>query len=114
GLLGMLYLVGGVASFVALQVAGSLVDRFGAFPLVVAATIFHLLALDFLFLDHWESVTIFLTFTLYMLSGSVRMVPMQTLATQVPSAETRARFMSAQSAVQHMASAFGAFLGSLV
>lgn len=113
-LLGMLYLVGGIASFIALQIAGVLVDRFGAFPLVVAGTIFHLLALDFLFLNPWESVPIFLIFTLYMLSGSVRMVPMQTLATQVPSAETRARFMSAQSAVQHLASAFGAFLGSLI
>lgn len=111
-LLGMLYLVGGFASFLAMQIAGYLVDRFGAFPLVLAGTIFHLMALDFLFLDPWEVAPIFLIFTLYMLSGSVRMVPMQTLATQVPEADQRARFMSAQSAVQHLASAFGAFLGS--
>lgn len=113
-LLGMLYLVGGAASFVALQIAGRLVDRFGAFPLVAVGTIFHLLALDFLFLDPWEVAPIFLIFTLYMLSGSVRMVPMQTLATQVPEADQRARFMSAQSAVQHLSSAFGAFLGSFL
>jgi predicted MFS family arabinose efflux permease len=111
-MLGMLYLVGGVASFLAMQVAGFLVDRFGALPLVVAGTVFHLLALDFLFLDPWDTVPIFLIFTLYMLSGSVRMVPMQTLATQVPEADQRARFMSAQSAVQHLSSAIGAFVGS--
>ncbi len=113
-LLGMLYLVGGAASFIALQIAGRLVDKFGAFPLVVAGTIFHLLALDFLFLDPWEVAPIFLIFTLYMVSGSVRMVPMQTLATQVPRADQRARFMSAQSAVQHLSSSFGAFLGSII
>lgn len=113
-LLGMLYLVGGAASFIALQVAGLLVDRFGAFPLVIAGTVFHLLALDFLFLDPWETAPIFLIFTLYMLSGSVRMVPMQTLATQVPAADQRARFMSAQSAVQHLSAALGAFFGSAV
>ncbi len=113
-MLGMLYLVGGIASFVALQVAGRLVDKFGAFPLVAVGTVFHLLALDFLFLDPWEVAPIFLIFTLYMLSGSVRMVPMQTLATQVPQADQRARFMSAQSAVQHLSSALGAFLGSFL
>lgn len=113
-LLGMLYLVGGVASFIALRVAGFLVDRFGALPLVIVGTVFHLLALDFLFLDPWKTAPIFSIFTLYMLSGSVRMVPIQTLATQVPATDQRARFMSAQSAVQHLSSAVGAFLGSMV
>lgn len=113
-LLGMLYLVGGVASFLAVRVAGVLVDRFGALPLVLLGTVFHLLALDFLFLDPWKTAPIFLIFTLYMLSGSVRMVPMQTLATQVPEADQRARFMSAQSVVQHLSSSLGAFFGSVV
>jgi predicted MFS family arabinose efflux permease len=113
-LLGLLYLVGGVASFVSLQMAGFLVDRFGAVPLVVAGTVCHLLALDFLFLDPWETAPIFSIFALYMVSGSIRMMPIQTLATQVPAADQRARFMSAQSVVQHLSSAFGAFLGSLI
>lgn len=111
-MLGMLYLVGGLASFLALKVAGYLVDRFGAAPLVVVGTAFHLLALNFLFLNPWDAVPIFVIFTLYMLSGSVRMVPMQTLATRVPKVDQRARFMSAQSAVQHSSAAMGAFLGS--
>ncbi len=113
-LLGTLYLVGGIASFAALRIVGSLVDRFGAFPLVVTGSLFHVAALDLFFLDPKKTIPIFLIFTLYMLSGSVRMVPMQTLATQVPSFDQRARFMSAQSAVQHLASALGAFVGSIV
>jgi hypothetical protein len=47
-------------------------------------------------------------FMLYMLSGSVRMVPLQTLATKVPDAARRARYMSTQSAVQHVCSSLGA------
>jgi Na+/melibiose symporter-like transporter len=57
---------------------------------------------------------VLLIFTIYMLSGSVRMVPMQALASRVPRLEQRARFMSAQSAVQHGASALGAMLASLL
>jgi predicted MFS family arabinose efflux permease len=113
-MLGVLYLVGGVASFLAMQVAGFLVDRFGALPLVVVGTLFHLVALDLFFIDPSESIPLFVIFTLYMLSGSVRMVPMQTLATQVPQIDQRARFMSSQSAVQHLSSAAGAFAGSIV
>lgn len=113
-MLGVLYLIGGAASFVTMRLVGILVDRFGAVPLVVLGTLFHVAALDLFFLHPQELVPIAVVFTLYMLSGSVRMVPMQTLATQVPSPDERARYMSAQSAVQHMASALGAFLGSLL
>ena len=37
---------------------------------------------------------------------------MQTLGTRVPRPEERARFMSAQTAVQHMAAAVGAIVGA--
>lgn len=111
-MLGLLYLVGGAASFVVMQIVGRLVDRFGSLALVVIGTIFHVVALEFLFIHPLDVIPILVIFTLYMLSGSVRMVPIQTLATQVPRPDQRARFMSAQSAVQHLASALGAFAGS--
>lgn len=111
-LLGLLYLVGGVASFIAMQIVGRLVDRFGSFALVLLGTAFHLAALQFLFIHPLAMMPILVVFTLYMLSGSVRMVPIQTLATQVPQPAQRARFMSAQSAVQHLASSLGAVSGS--
>jgi Na+/melibiose symporter-like transporter len=50
----------------------------------------------------------------FMLSGSIRMVPMSALATRVPAPSQRARYMSVQSAVQHIASATSAGISSLM
>jgi predicted MFS family arabinose efflux permease len=113
--IGLLYLVGGIASFVVMRIVGALVDRFGATAMVALGTLLHAIALISAFVMQpvpWFPVL--LVFTVFMLSGSVRMVPLQTLASRVPRPEQRARFMSAQSAVQHAASAVGAVLASLV
>lgn len=112
--LGMLYLVGGAASFAAMRVVGNLVDRFGAGRLVAFGTLLHLIALVFAFIVPVAAIPVLAIFTVYMLSGSVRMVPLQTLATQVPSPSERARFMSTQSVVQHVSSAIGAIAASSV
>jgi predicted MFS family arabinose efflux permease len=112
--IGMFYLVGGVASFLVMRVVGICVDRFGATPVVLAGTVLHVTALWFGFISVSTSIPVLLVFTVYMMSGSTRMVPMQTLATRVPRPEHRASFMSAQSAVQHGASAAGAILASFV
>lgn len=112
GGIGTLYLVGGLASFVVMRLVGRWVDRFGATPLVVFGTVLHATALITAFV--YPLPWVLLVFVIFMLSGSVRMVPMQTLASRVPRPEQRARFMSAQSAVQHGASALGAVLASLV
>lgn len=112
--IGLLYLVGGAASFVVMRIVGALVDRYGATRLVVLGTALHAVALVSAFVYPVTWMPVLLVFTLYMLSGSVRMVPMQTLASRVPLPEQRARFMSAQSAVQHAASALGATAASLV
>lgn len=112
--IGMLYLVGGVASFVVMRIVGRLVDRFGATPLVVVGTALHAVALVTAFVYRVSWLPVLAIFVVFMLSGSVRMVPMQTLASRVPRPEQRARFMSAQSAVQHAASALGAVLASVV
>lgn len=110
--LGLLYLVGGAASFLSMRIVGRMVDKWGPVPLVLVGTAFHVVALHTAFISPKDTLPVLIIFTLYMLSGSVRMVPIQTLASQVPQPDQRARFMSAQSAVQHMASALGALLGS--
>lgn len=110
--IGLLYLVGGIVSFAGMRATGLLVDRFGPVPLVFAGTVLHVVALHQGFVAPLEGIPVWAIFAVFMLSGSVRMVPLQTLSTQVPSPETRARFMSAQSAVQHLASALGAFTSS--
>lgn len=112
--IGLLYLVGGVASFVAMRLVGVLVDRFGATPMIVLGTVLHVVGLLTAFIHPLSWLPVLVIFTIYMLSGSVRMVPMQALASRVPQPQQRARFMSAQSAIQHAASAAGAMLASLV
>jgi len=106
--LGTLYLVGGIASFVAMRLVGFLVDRSGASPMVLLGTFIYAIALCAGFIHPVTWLPTLLVFTLFMISGSVRMVPMQTLASRVPRPEQRAGFMSAQSVVQHLASAAGA------
>lgn len=112
--LGLLYLVGGAASFAAMRVVGRLVDRFGAGRLVIFGTFLHLLALTCAFIYPLAAIPVLAIFSIYMLSGSVRMVPLQTLATQVPSPSERARFMSVQSVIQHISSAIGAMVASAI
>lgn len=114
GDIGGLYLVGGLASFAVMRVAGALVDRFGASALVGLGTLLHAFALLTAFVYYFEWLPVVVIFTIFMLSASVRMVPLQTLNSRVPQPAQRARFMSAQSAVQHAASAVGAMAASFV
>jgi predicted MFS family arabinose efflux permease len=114
GDIGGLYLVGGMASFVVMRLAGALVDRFSASAVVALGTVLHAFALLTAFVYHFAWLPVVVIFTVFMLSASVRMVPLQTLNSRVPQPAQRARFMSAQSAVQHAASAVGAMLASFV
>lgn len=112
--IGLLYMVGGAASFVCMRIVGSLVDKHGAGRVFLVGTALHAVALLWGFIYAGSTTPILLVFTLFMLSGSVRMVPMQSLSSRVPGPEQRARFMSAQSSVQHLASAAGAMAASVV
>jgi len=110
--LGLLYLVGGAVSFFALRVIGRLVDRFGSFPVgTVGSTALLVLSWTwFIATPPW--LPVMPIFVAFMLSMSLRNVPYNTLTSKVPSPAERARFMSIQSAVQHLASAVGAFLSA--
>ncbi len=111
--LGVLYLVGGIASFLATRLIGTLVDRFGATKLVTFGTLVYASALYFGFVHALDVHHVIYVFTLLMLSASFRGVPLNTLATRVPHRSQRARFMSAQSSVQHLSSSAGALVTSL-
>lgn len=112
--LGLLYLCGGVCSFVTLQFAGRMVDRFGGLRVATPAT----------FLVAWVVfegfgraapwMPVLAVFMLWMSAMGFRNIAMQTVASKVPSPIERARFMSLQSAVQHGSSAFGAMLSTLL
>ncbi|MCC7384531.1 MAG: MFS transporter [Deltaproteobacteria bacterium] len=110
--LGLLYLVGGAVSFVTMRLVGSFVDRYGSAPVAAAGTVLFIGVLTTGFLGEHTPVPVMLLFVAFMISGSMRNVPVNTQATKVPQADERARFMSTQSAVQHFAAASGAFLGA--
>ncbi len=110
--LGGLYMAGGAVSFVVLRVAGRWVDRFGA-PKVAAAgsaVFVAVLLAAFAFPPPW--LPVLAIFPAFMIGNSLRNVAMSTLSSRVPAPRERARFMSAQSAVQHLASALGAGLST--
>jgi predicted MFS family arabinose efflux permease len=110
--LGILYGVGGVASFVAMRLVGRLVDRFGSFHVgtlgaaMLAATVW------FGFGTDRSAAPVLLVFVAFMIAMAFRNVAYNTLTSKVPGPAERARFMSLQSAVQHFASAAGAFVSS--
>jgi predicted MFS family arabinose efflux permease len=109
-----LYGAGGVLSFVTLRVVGKLVDRFGSFRVGTAGSLLMFLAIWLIFVDVPPNPPVLLLFLLLLFSLSVRNVAYSTLTSKVPGPAERARFMSFQSAVQHLASAAGAIVSSFV
>src|SRR5207244_3593231 len=113
-LIGFLYMVGGAVSFVATRFAGAMVDRAGALRTGTLGVLI-IVAVTFLgFAEVWPAVPVLGIFIGFMLGNSFRNVTYHTLATRVPAPHERARFMSLQSAIQHLASALGAFFSSLI
>jgi predicted MFS family arabinose efflux permease len=110
--LGLLYLYGGVVSFFSTQFAGRLIDRFGSFRVGTFGTLLLVFALVGGFLLVPPLFPVPGIFIAFMLAMSFRNVAYNTLTSRVPQIGERARFMSIQSAVQHGASACGAFVSS--
>jgi predicted MFS family arabinose efflux permease len=116
--LSRLYLVGGTLSFFATRFVGRLVDRFGSFRVGTAGTLWFMGVLYAGFVAPVRGLPVepmvMALFLGFMLSNSLRGVPLNALASRVPAPAERARFMSIQSAVQHLASSLGAFVSSFV
>jgi predicted MFS family arabinose efflux permease len=110
--LGLLYMAGGAVTFATMRLAGRLVDRVGAPRVAGGATALFLAVLGFGFAFPPAGVPVLPLFVGFMVANSSRNVSLNTLASRVPAAGERARFMSAQSAVQHLAAALGAGLSS--
>jgi predicted MFS family arabinose efflux permease len=110
--LGLLYMAGGAVTFFSVRVAGRLVDRFGSPRVAAGATALFLVVLGLAFLPETPLLPVVAVFVGFMLCNSTRNVSLSTLATRVPAPDERARFLSVQSAVQHLASAMGAMLSA--
>ncbi len=112
--MGILYFVGGLASFVAMIFFGQLTDRLGALVVGSLGCTAFFLAVFFGFVTPSISLPVVLIFSLFMMASALRGVAFNTLSSKIPEPYERARFMSVQSSVQHLSSAIGAGVSSLV
>jgi len=110
--LSALYLAGGAVAFFGLRVTGRLVDRYGSFRVGAVGSAAVMTISYVWFVASPPGLPIMAIFVCFMLSVSLRMVAYNTLVSKVPRAAERARFMSIQSSIQHLASALGAFAGA--
>jgi predicted MFS family arabinose efflux permease len=111
--LGLLYGVGGVVSFATMRRVGALVDRFGSARVGTIGAFINALVVYLGFMYAPPLIPIMAIFIGWMFANSFRNVAYNTLTSKVPFPEERARFSSIQSAVQHLASALGAFASAL-
>lgn len=105
----VLYGVGGVFSFFAMRTVGRAVDRFGAPGVSTFGAAMFIGVLLSVFVWSPSGLPVLAFFVGFMVAQSFRMVPMNALTSRVPRAADRAGFLSAQSAVQHVAASLGAF-----
>jgi len=104
------YFVGGLVSFATLRVAGPQVDKHGAFIVGTVGSVLAVMSIYVGFVNYPQWLPVPVLFMAFMLSMGIRNVAYNTLTSRVPENPVRARFMSLQSAIQHLASALGAFL----
>jgi predicted MFS family arabinose efflux permease len=112
--LGLLYMAGGCVSFFSMRLAGWCVDRWGAPAVVSVGTALVVTVIGLGFLGERSLLPVVGIFVGFMLANSTRIVALNALTTRVPPAADRARFMSLQSAVQHLSTSAGAGLSSWV
>lgn len=112
--LSLLYLAGGSVSFFTMRLAGRMIDRFGNYKVAAGSAVVQVLVLFFGFALIIEWLHPLLVFTLFMVSMSIRGVVISSIASRVPRSHERARYMSFQSAVQHVFCALGAFASTQI
>ncbi|MBX7145944.1 MAG: MFS transporter [Alphaproteobacteria bacterium] len=112
--LGLLYMIGGLISFLGMRFTGSLVDKYGATMITFISTLIITFVIYFMFINIGHIVPIYIIFPLFMLIMSARMVAQGTTFTKVCPPHERARFMSVASATQHIFMAFGSFLSAKI
>ena len=107
--MGLLYLGGGLASLATMRLAGIWTDRSRALWPVLTGSILVSIALVFgaVLQPPWLPPALF--FAVFMGCNAARWVAINALASRVPPPSARARYLSAQNAFTHAASATAAF-----
>lgn len=110
--LSLVYMTGGTLSFFAARWAGRLVDRHGSSAITFAATVGLSVVIFAAFIGYQPWMPVLGLFPFFMTFVGVRMVANGAAFSRVPDPQERAGFMALVSAVQHLSSAFGAFLSA--
>ncbi len=110
--LDVLYLLGGAASLVTARLTGPLVDRFGSSKVAAFGTAGMVTVVFVWFVEASTTIPVLAVSTGFFVAMGMRAVAYNTLASRVPEPHERARFQSAQSAVQHAASAIAAVVSA--
>jgi predicted MFS family arabinose efflux permease len=111
----VIYVVGGLLTLVGAPIVGKLADRYGKLSVYrVVATISAALIILVTNLPRWPLALVAAVYGTLMLSNAGRMVAAMAMVTGSVEQERRGGFMSASSAVQHISTGFGAYLGSKI
>jgi len=113
-----IYMAGGVAAFFTSRFVGTWSDRAGrqkVFRVFVLLSVAPILVVTHLsqISPRWPLAALVCMFPFFMVAMNGRNVPMQALMTTVPEPQRRGAFLSANAAVQQVATGLGALLGGL-
>ena len=111
----VVYIAAGVMTLVGSPIAGKLADRFG--KLLVFRIVAPMLALGIVIATNLPPVSLpiaALVMAMLMLFSACRMVPAMAMIMSSVAPHRRGGFLGANSAVQHMAAGFGAFVGGYI
>lgn len=109
-----LYFYGGLAALLMTQLGGRLSDRLGSVWVNIGGTILLVFSLVLGFIIEPSPLPVAVIFMGFMSASSLRNVSFFAQLSQVPQAAYRARFMSMQSAINHMSVALGAFISTKI
>jgi predicted MFS family arabinose efflux permease len=112
--LGLIYMIGGAFVFGTSRLAGWLADRHGASRIMLFGTTLYFAVLLVGFIYPVDAIPVLVVFVGFMISSSLRFVPVGALLSRVPAPGERARFLSMQSALDSFAAASGAMLGAQI
>jgi len=109
--LGLLYLLGGVASLAAMRIGGAWIDR-GSAVTVVLVSSGCLSLVTLLGFAAQLGISLYVIFTLFMALSAVRTNSTMTIAAGVPPAHQRAAFMAFQGTVSNIAAGLGSLFSA--
>lgn len=110
--LGLLYLLGGLASLAAMRLGGGWIDRGGAVTVVLVSSggLALVTALGF---ATSVGISLYIIFTLFMALSAVRSNSTMTIAAGIPEPHQRAAFMAFQGTVSNIAAGVGSLCSAL-